>query len=207
MVERSVTLRLGTAAIAFALCVTTPAQADEDTAGPMTPLPSELLAHPIRLTGSCSGVTITEWRGTQSKKAIKLMDVLCRGAIVAFPGFARDQGLKPDRVGRLSWNVALLPDGHCYRCLNDRKQRFAARSLLGDLWGYTNRDDRYIYITNEIFDADGRPNQIWVKSFVHELAHAMSMHLGIYERHSSTEWRRAEIEKCATKFTAWVLGD
>lgn len=186
------------------LALTIPAHADENTTGPMTPLPAELLSKPIRLSGSCSGVVIREFHGDRSKKAIKLLDVLCRGAVAAFPGFAQEQNLKPNQVGRLRWDVAVLPDGHCYRCLNDREHRFAARSLLGDLWGYTLRTDRYVFITNEIFDTGGKPDPIWVESWVHELWHVISQSSGVFYQQL---WGDEESdEQYAQKFVRHVLG-
>lgn len=194
---------VGVVAVGFLVGLAIPAHADERQTGPMTPLASELLAKPIRLTGSCSGVVIREWHGDRSKKAIKLLDILCRGAVAAFPGFLQEQGLKPVRPEKLSWNVALLPDGHCYRCLNDREHRFAARTLLGDLWGYTNRADQYVFLTNEIFDYSGTPKPIWVESVVHELWHAMSQSSGVYYQN----WGDEEIdEQYARKFVGYVLG-
>lgn len=198
--ERSAALLLG-----LLVALPVPAHADEPTTGPMTPLPSELLPKPIRLTGGCSGVVIREWRdGEPSKKAIRLLDVLCRGAVAAFAGFAEQQGWKPDRVGRLSWSVALLPNGHCHRCLNDLEGRFAERAGMGDLVGYTNRNDDYVFITSEILDTNGKPKAIWVESWVHELWHAMSQSSGVYYQHL---WADEDAdEKLAQKFVRHVLG-
>lgn len=181
-----------------------PAQADEHTTGPMTPLSSELLPKPIRLSGSCSRVVVREWHGDRSKKAIRLLDVLCRGAVAAFPGFAPEHGLEPDRVGSLDWNVALLADGHCSRCVNDLQGRFAERAGMGDLVGYTARTDHYVFITNEIFDTEGKPKAIWVESVVHELWHALSQSSGVYYQQL---WGDEEIdERLAQQFVGHVLG-
>lgn len=192
-------------AVGLLVAMPIPVHADESTTGPMTPLPSELLPKPIRLTGSCSGVVIREWRhGEPSKKAIRLLDVLCRGAVAAFPGFAPEHGLEPDRVGSLDWNVALLADGHCNRCMNNLDGRFAERAGMGDLVGYTARSDHYVFLTNEIFDAEGKPKPIWVASVVHELWHALSQSSGVYYQQL---WGDEEIdEEYARKFVRHVLG-
>lgn len=176
----------------------------ENTTGPMPPLPSELLAKPIRLSGSCSGVVIREWHGNPSKKAIRLLDILCRGAVAAFPSFIEEQNLKPESVGRLEWNVALLTDGHCYRCMNDLERRFAERAGMGDLVGYTNRTDGYVFITSGIFGSDGKPKAIWVESWIHELWHTLSQTSGVYYQHL---WGDEEIDELyARKFVRYVLG-
>lgn len=197
--------RVGVGVLAVGLLVALPVPARaEATTDPMKPLPSELLAPPIRLTGSCSGVGIREWHGDRSKEAIKLLDVLCRGAVAAFAGFAEEQNLKPDRVGRLEWNVALLPDGHCNRCMNDLDGRFAERAGMGDLVGYTARTDQYVFLTAEILDSDGKPKPLWVESWVHELWHALSQSSGVYYQQL---WGDEEIdEQLAQKFVRYVLG-
>lgn len=194
----------GALVLLFLLVAPAPAQADEHTTGPMTPLPSELLPQPIHLTGSCSGVVVREWHGDRSKKAIKLLDVVCRGAVAAFPGFAQEHGLEPDRVGRLTWSVALLPAGHCSRCMNDLEGRFTERAGMGDLVGYTARTDQYVFITSEIFDNKGKPKAIWVESWVHELWHALSQSSGVYYQQL---WGDEDIdEQLAQKFVRHMLG-
>lgn len=191
-------------AVGLLVAMPIPVHADENPTGPMTPLGSELLPKPIRLSGSCSGVVIREWHGDQSKKAIKLLDVLCRGAVAAFPRFVEEQNLKPVRAEKASWNVSLIPNGHCNRCMNDLEGRFAERAAMGDLVGYTDRTDHYVFITSEIFDADGKPKPIWVESWVHELWHALSQSSGVYYQQL---WGDEAIdEEYARKFVRHVLG-
>lgn len=199
----AVRVGVGGFAVGLVLTLTVPTHATKPTVGPMTPLPSELLAKPIRLSGSCSGVVIREWHGGQTKKAIKLLDVLCRGAIAAFPGFAQEHGMTPDGTAPFSWSVALLPDGDCHRCMNDVEHRFAPRSGLGFLAGYTSRTEQYVFITNEIFDAEGKPKPIWVESWIHELWHALSQSSSVYY----ANWQDEEIdERYAQEFVRYVLG-
>lgn len=195
---------VGALAVGYLVGLTIPAHADERQTGPMTPLASELLAKPVRLTGSCSGVVVREWHGDRSMKAVKLLDVVCRGAVAAFGGFAEEQGLKPVRAEKLGWSVALLPNGHCSRCMNDLAGRFAERAGMGDLVGYTARRDHYVFITSEIFDVDGKPKPIWVESWVHELWHALSQSSGVFYRE---HWGDEDIdEQYAQKFVRHVLG-
>ncbi len=190
-----------------------PARADDASAAvdEMPPLASELLARPFHLTGSCSRVVIREWEVTvhgteRARRAFEALDALCHQAVALFPVFARNQGLKPQRHGPLDWSMALIPDGYCFRCMNDIKHRFTNRFSFGDVWAFTSWPERYIYLTNLVFVGDA-PRPVWRKSVIHELWHAQSMSSGIYDHHATDPWDRYDIdERYAERFTAWVLG-
>lgn len=190
------------------------AAADEaQVVGHMTPLPSEELASPIILSGRCSAVVVREWEvdgpgSARTPAAIRLLDRLCNRAVKAFPKFVERQGLeaKVTRHPRFSWNVALIPDGYGYRRMNDRKFRFLDRMPPGDLWAYTARDPRYVFLTNQVFERGARPRHIWEVSWVHELFHAMSMNAGIFDSHSSSDLEKAWIdEEYAERFQREVF--
>lgn len=195
------------------LIVPGPAHADsgQNIDGHMTPLRSELLRHPIHLTGACSGVAVREWDVTvagseRTAQATKLLDRWCRRAVAEFPVFLSKRGLRAHAVPHLHWNLALLSDGHCYRCLNDRKWRFDGRFPLGDLWGYTNFRERYAYITNQVF-VDGKPRPVWVRSVVHESWHECSYASGLWQTLGRDDWEREQQdEELAVAFTKYVLG-
>lgn len=201
------------AASALVLVAAAPVHADRThlVDGHMTPLLGELLPHPLHLTGSCSGVAVTEWDVTvagsqRTAKATKLLDKWCRRAVAEFPVFLGKRGLKAHPLPRLRWHLALLSDGHCYRCLNDRKWRFDGRYPLGDLWGYTNFREQYAYITNQVF-LDGKPRAVWVQSVVHESWHECSYASGLWQTLGRDDWEREQQdEELAEKFTRYVLG-
>lgn len=164
----------------------------------MKPFTNELLNKPISLP---CGVTIREWRGQSkpSPEAIKMMDSLCTKALNNFKPFIESQGLRSPRSGSLSWNWSIVPDGHCYRCLNDTKFRFAERFVRDELWGYTGRDQRYTFTISTV----KRP--IFKKVFTHEMFHAMSMYYGLYDQHSQDDYVKTETdEQLAEKFVEYM---
>jgi len=168
--------------------------ADEKVVGHMPPLEEELLSDPITL--HC-GIVITEWQGGKpTAESIKNMNTLCNEALSAFFPFVKHHKLKAERYGAFNWSLSLIPDGECYRCLNDLDYRFAQRAFLNKVWGYTDVYAKYIWIVN-------KPEWNFYKTvFVHELFHAMSVYYGVWHNHAETNAERCSIdEKYAEAFT------
>lgn len=179
--------------------------------GGMTPLAEEFLAQSIALTGKCRGVLVRECRvgvpGSEvTPAAIRLMDRICNRAVRAFDTFIAENKLGRAHSRPLTWSMSLLPDGSCFRCLNDMKYRFAHRYVQRNLWGYTGLYQRYTFIINEICEG-GAPNPIWRRAWVHELFHALSMHSGVFDAHADNDADRVRTdERLAAKFERAVLG-
>ena len=177
----------------------------------MTPLADEMLLNPITLSDKCEGVVVREWRegepGTEATRAaIRVMDRLCNRALGAFERFTDRHGLERVHSLPFSWSVSVIPDGDCYRCLNDLTYRVSSRSEQIEVWGYTSLTHRFIFILNQV-QVNGKPGVLWQKIWVHELFHALSMYYGIFESHAGTDAKRVKIdERYAKKFEVEVLG-
>lgn len=183
----------------FTLLISTTSLADTKVVGHMEPLPSEALDQPITLQ-DCSGLTIEEWRGSVTDdKALKKLNAICKRAIAEFESFIKSKGLKKRNNSNFKYHVALLPDTKNYRGMNDMKFRFADRFVKKELWAYTSRDNRYIFMVSSV-DIPEMPS-----IFSHELFHALSMHYGIFDAHANTDSERvAKDEKLALEFEKYL---
>jgi hypothetical protein len=164
---------------------------DGRVAGHMRPLPAELLAQPLKL--DC-GLTVMEWRGAvpNTDRAARL----CRLATRNFLPFIASKGLEREHGRAFEWKAALLPDGTCYRCLNDERWRFSRRAARGNLTGYTSFTNRYSFLL-----ADPSHGEFDV-TLVHELFHAQSFFYGLFDRHADNDEDRVRIdERLAAEFT------
>lgn len=178
----------------------TTAIANSQTAANMLPTHNELLTQPISL--SC-GVTIREWHGESApnKQTIKELNTLCHRGLVSFSRFLSSKKLKAPHSGTFSWNWALLPDGSCYRCMNDIAYRFNRRFIKAPLWGYTGRNERFTFTVSDLNLKSPKYNKI----FVHELFHAMSMYYGLYDTHAPNDVERTmKDEALAKQFTQYM---
>jgi hypothetical protein len=159
--------------------------------GHMKPLASEMLDRPIHL--EC-GVTVNEWRGYPRDEG--KIQRLCLLATDEFMPFVAGKGLKPTHNRPFQWSAALLPNGECYRCLNDETWRFARRAAHGNLTGYTSFTNRYSFLLGNT-----RHREFDV-TWVHELFHAQSYYYGLFDRHADDDAERVRIdERLAVEFT------
>jgi hypothetical protein len=171
--------------------ISTTAIADQRIIGHMLPLPEEMLNTPVTL--DC-GVVIKEVRGGSLN--IAKLNRMCSLAESRFFPFVESKGLTPRNHSVFSWGVSFLPEPRCYRCLNDEDYRFKYRHVHGALIGYTDLEQRYIFMLSDFSDRE------FNVTFVHELFHAMSMYYGIYESHVGS-WgeKTAADDKLAYEFT------
>lgn len=160
----------------------------------MFPLREELLPDPVELR---CGAVVQEYRGAAMDVA--KLNRLCTHARVNFARFIKAKGLRPTHAGAFRWNLSFLPEGSCYRCLNDEEFRFRDRYYKGTLIGYSDLVYQYVFVFSDSHDAD------FALTFVHELFHAMSMFYGIYENHPGS-WDEKNVieERLAEDFTAWL---
>jgi hypothetical protein len=159
--------------------------------GHMKPLVTELLSRPIEL--EC-GVIVNEWRGYPRDEA--KIQRLCRLATEEFFPFIDRKGIRPDHRREFRWSAALLPNGECYRCLNDEQWRFAKRAAHGNLTGYTSFTNRYSFLLGNT-----RHREFDV-TLVHELFHAQSYYYGLFDRHADDDDERVRLdEQLAVEFT------
>lgn len=172
--------------------------ADSKVVGHMEPLPHELLVNPIKL--QC-GLVIREWRGTiPSLTEIKKLNLLCDVAKKAFVPFLAQHDIKPQHNKPFVWNLSIIPDGRCYRCMHDLHYRFKQRSIRSELWGYTGLFEEYI------FTVSNTSMRYYNVIFTHELFHAFSMYYGVYTSHHpfDNRIRSAKDEKLAVGFTQYL---
>jgi len=155
--------------ILLAILIASTASADELIVGHMKPLPNELLNNPIHL--DC-GLSIREARGGPPPE----LETQCLHAKKNFFRFINFKGIKP-REANFAWSMSFLPEGKCYRCLNDTSYRFKYRFIPGNVIGYTGKDEQYSWVISDYKDPQ------FNVTFVHELFHALSMHYGVYDSH------------------------
>lgn len=129
----------------------------------ITPLPSEKLSNPIVL--SC-GLTITE-------SQVKNIDVNYLNDLCLISKKAFEKMLKTHLSKKFKWNMSLLYDGTCNRCLND----FSRFNRTYEVYGYTDKNSQYIFITDDVYSKE------FVVTFFHEMYHAFSMYYGFYDMH------------------------
>ena len=179
--------------LALTIALTT-ATADARISGHMTPLADERLTQPISL--SC-GVTIYEWRGGKIDQP--RVDKLCRMATSYFFPYLETQGIEPQHRNSFSWSMALIPQGKCYRCMNDLQYRFKNRPIRIYLAGYTS------FTISWLFMVGGDRHPDFNVTMVHELFHAMSEHYGVFAGHPGSEVDKVIAdEKLAVGFTEWL---
>jgi hypothetical protein len=162
----------------------------------MAPLPQELLKEPIFLT---CGAVIREMRGGNTI-SIDVLDRLCSEVTTHFEPFLEGRGMRVPSATPFTWNLAFLPAGDCYRCLNDLRFRFRDQVVLDrDLIGYTDIAERTIFLTADAWNAAFR------LAFVHELFHALSIHHRVLANREGT-WQERYIaeEELAGDFTEWL---
>jgi len=140
--------------------------------GHMEPYPEDKLSKPIYLNDKCSAVSIEEWTD-KTKPDIKKISKLCNIAVNNF-----------ERHGRqFKWQLSFLPDGYCYRCLNDIEYRFVERNNKKYIDAYTSQTYRYSFLPNDV------KNKKFDLYFVHELYHALSMFYGMYDKDNEDKAR------------------
>lgn len=161
--------------------------------GHPTPFQNELLRNPVML--EC-GVTIREVRGGSLNYA--QLNSMCTHAYSNFFRYIEARGLRVNHHDSFSWNISFLPEGICYRCLNDEKYRFNNRFIGGKVIGYTSRNDQYAFITST---QDSEFNV----TFIHEMFHSMSMFYGVYDNHYGSWTCKTEADEIlAVEFTEWL---
>jgi hypothetical protein len=181
--------------LVFALSIALTAAADDARReGHMTPLPSERLSDPI--TMSC-GVTIYEWRGGNTDR--DRVEKLCSLATDYFFPYLKMNGIEPVHQNEFRWSMALLPQGYCYRCMNDTRYRFKGRPVNGFLSGYTSFTRRWIFMVG----SNNHPD--FNVTMVHELFHSMSEYYGVFANHPGSEQEKVNRdEELAEGFTEWL---
>lgn len=167
--------------------------------GHMQPWPDEELASPVRL--AC-GVTIVEWTAgsPRTPAVIAKLDAICSRAVAAFPEFALKHHLpRPRMVRPFTWPLSLIPEGACYRCLNDTEYRFSTRAVHW-LWGYTSRNAA---ATLMLSDTD---SPVFERIFTHEIWHAMSMYYGVFEQHAGGDDEKIRADEALAEGFTRFLG-
>ena len=160
------------------------------------PKPSEVLPEPIKLTKSCSKISIIEWRGTDpNKESSDILDKICNEAFNKFRRFVSYKGYNYSEAD-FSLTVSLIPahpnnGGSEYRNLNDINKRFANRTKyftpegrIIPIWGYYHFNNNHIFIRNDVLNEDNKVNDRFVTIWAHELFHAMSYRHGIRSQHN-----------------------
>lgn len=168
--------------------------AEQKTIGHSEPLPQEQLSSPIRL--SC-GILISEISNADLN--YKTLNKLCSFSVEKFFIFIHNKKLQPHHNSPFVWNISFLPEGSCYRCLNDQQYRFYNRYVAGNVIGYTDGNIHYIFMISNINDPE------FNVTFVHEVFHAMSMFYGIYNNHPGNYANKSKIDDVlAEEFTSWL---
>lgn len=180
----------------------------------MSPLPNELLSESILLS-NCKGIKIIEWRkGSQSSKAIEIIDKTCKLSVDKFLSYANQKDYTYNIPNiKFTQSICLMPfkisdDGSDYRNLNDYIFRFKERKLpLKNgipvaVLAWTSHQNKEIYIRNDVLLENGSVNDRFVTVFAHEMAHAMSFFYGIYQSHDGN--REEQEEDLAIGFTEFV---
>lgn len=179
--------------IIASIVLTNTALADSRITGHMTPLPSERLDNPVTL--DC-GATVQEARGISLDYS--RLNAMCTHALSNFFKFTKAKNLRENHTDPFSWNLSFLPEDNCYRCLNDETHRFRYRFVHGHLIGYTDKDERYAFMSS-VYDSE------FNTTFVHELFHSMSMYYGVYDNHPGDYSEKTnKDEGLAQEFTEWL---
>lgn len=163
----------------------------------MKPLPSEQLPNPIALK-KCPGLAIHEWRRPDAH-ALQRLNRICRRAIMAFEPFLEKKNLQKQHDQPFFYDIALLRDTTAYRGMNDVRYRFKYRANKKDLWGYTSKLKRFVFMVDTIYIPE------MANIFSHELFHALSMHYGVFDSHGNTTAERVRTdEMLASEFTQYL---
>ena len=183
------------------------------------PLPNELLAHPIHLTGYCKDVTIVEWRGVPiSPRALALVDSICNSSFLNFFTFMTE-----DKHYRFEnkedyfpvRNICFLPYlTNERRGLNDSSYRFSGRQRSYDnegyllpILGYTKKEPHYTFMMNNALNDDDTVNRYFVIVLAHELFHSLSFYYHTHDRFYDNVFdRNARDEIFADQFTEKYYG-
>ena len=164
--------------------------------GHQQPLKSEVI-NPIVL--DCGFIIEEFWGEKITKGFIQRLNDTCLLAHSNFGPFLRRNGLKKAHDIEFYWSGSFIPDGTCYRCLNDIEYRFANRPNKEMLSGYSNLDDLHSFIGVNRDDV--------IVTFLHELYHAMSEYYGVFDTLGNTfEERVVRDESLARQFTIWLIG-
>lgn len=205
------------------------ASGDEHVVGHILPLPSELLAKPVKLK-ACPGFAIVEWKSSkdkhnteQNEKTKKVIEDTCSISVKLFDEFIAKENLVKKNNNKLKITVSLLPwdvlgngtswgdgDGDDYRNLNDVDYRFrdsikvtGPNGGILDIWGLTERKLDHLFIRNDPLNSNNEPNKIFIKVLSHEIFHTLSSHYGIFDSLGSNKQHKDE--QLALKFDAFVL--
>jgi hypothetical protein len=178
----------------FLMLLASLAIADQRVVGHMQPFSEERLSHPVQLR---CGVTIYEWRGIGINRGHA--NKLCSLAVDNFVPYLKTKHLKPVHDNPFRWSMALIPDGRCYRCMNDVKWRFINRPIRVYVTGYTSFTQRWLFMLGNTNRRD------FDVTMVHELFHAMSYYYGVLDQHPGSEYEQiARDERLAVGFTLWL---
>jgi hypothetical protein len=176
------------------MLLTSLAIADQRIVGHMQPFQEERLDTPMTL--NC-GVTIYEWRGSGINRAHA--EKLCQLAVDNFIPYLKTKRMEPAHDQPFRWSMALMPDGRCYRCMNDVQWRFAYRPVKQYVTGYTSFNQRWLYM----FGNTG--HREFDVTMVHELWHAQSYYYGIINQYPGDDDAKvARDERMAVGFTMWL---
>ena len=174
------------------------ATADAKIIGHMIPLDQELLDQSLTIP-NCSGLIIREWRGEFDNTDLDKLGEICKLTQDSFHSFLAQNRLEPQHDRPFNWSISIIPDGQCYRCMNDVKYRFRYRFVPQEVWGYTGRNERYTFTVNNI------QMTLYKTIFTHELFHAMSMHYGIFDSHDDDNKEKLiKDEALARAFTKYL---
>lgn len=167
----------------------------------MFPTQAEKLVQPIKLTRSCKGIDIIEWRATRAMpestginpKSIELIDRVCNKVFKKINPFLVSQGRKPIKLTNIKQTLSLMPfdplyEGIEYRNLNDIQYRFFNRRKTYDqngavepIVGYHQRVKKHIYLRNDVLDdINLEVNSKFTETLVHELFHAITFEFGVF---------------------------
>ena len=163
--------------------------------GNIMPLGSEVLAKPIML--SC-GLRIYEWRGADPD--VDYVQRLCQRARLYIERFLLARGLTPRPPAEpFAWSASMIPEGDCYRCLNDTTFRFDYRADRPPILGLAVLYYRHIFMLSDTHSEN------FGVTFVHELFHAFSHYFGTSSSYPGTpEERVAADEANARAFTRYL---
>lgn len=175
----------------------------------------ERLARPFVLP-HCGA--IVEWTPTPqlraetspSPRALRVIEDTCAKAIAMYPAFLDSLGLPYHALPTLGPlpEMSLLPanvllDGSAPRHLNDLATRFGAVADACCYWGLYVDGLAHLFLRNDpLVRGDGgklRPNEQFVRTLEHELAHFLNSRLGVLEYAD-----RKRDEELAEEFVAYL---
>jgi hypothetical protein len=173
----------------------------------LSPLPHERI-EPLALAKRCSGVAVVEWQdGPPSGAKRQVLDAVCSLVVDKLPGFLRTRKLTaPPRLA-LGATVSLLNVGKGPRQLND-PVRFAALDLPKHpdgrpyvIYGYYHYAMQHVFVRSDVL-AGKQPSRVFMRSFAHELFHALMNQNHLVNQLPSPVHEREEA--MALDFTAYL---